>query len=115
MTSLEELWPAILTAFIVQHAAMGLAKCTVREGAGAIRVFLPYLYREGVADADLSGAVGWPQVYRLSSIPRSISWADVNRVLAGGRLRRSWGGETTPSCSCWSLTGFGPGRSSPGS
>jgi integrase/recombinase XerD len=26
--------------------------------------------------------VGWPQVYRLSNIPRSICWEDVNRVLA---------------------------------
>ncbi len=25
----------------------------------------------------------WPQVYRLSDVPRSISWAEVERVLAG--------------------------------
>jgi integrase len=47
-----------------------------------LRVFLRYAHREGVLSADLSGAVGWPQVYRLSNIPRSISWDDVNRVLA---------------------------------
>ena len=45
-------------------------------------MFLRYAHREGVLSADLSGAVGWPQVYRLSNIPRSISWDDVNRVLA---------------------------------
>lgn len=47
-----------------------------------LRVFLRYAHREGAHGADLSGAVGWPQVYRLSNIPRSISWDDVNRVLA---------------------------------
>jgi integrase/recombinase XerD len=48
-----------------------------------LRVFLRYAHREGLLTADLSQAVGWPQVYRLSSVPRSISWDDVNRVLAG--------------------------------
>jgi integrase/recombinase XerD len=48
-----------------------------------LRVFLRYAHREGVVGVDLSAAVEWPQVYRLSNIPRSISWGDVNRVLAG--------------------------------
>jgi integrase/recombinase XerD len=80
--SLPELSPAILSAFVVERAALGLAKSTVRDGAGVLRVFLRYAHRRGVLEADLSAAVGWPQVYRLSSIPRSISWGDVNRVLA---------------------------------
>ena len=81
--SIRELSPAILSAFVVERAAAGLARATVREGAGVLRVFLRYAHREGVLASDLSGAVGWPQVYRLSNIPRSISWDDVNRVLAG--------------------------------
>jgi len=74
--------PAILSAFVVERAGTGLAKTTVREGSGVLRVFLRYAHREGVLTSDLSGAVEWPQAYRLSSIPRSISWDDVNRVLA---------------------------------
>ena len=81
--SVQEVSPTILSAFIVERAAAGLAKATVREGAGVLRVFLRYAHREGVLASDLSAAVGWPQVYRLANIPRSISWADVNRVLAG--------------------------------
>jgi len=81
--SVRELSPPILSAFIVDRARAGLAKSTVRDGAGVLRVFLRYAHREGVLASDLSAAVGWPQVYRLSSIPRSISWDDVNRVLAG--------------------------------
>lgn len=86
-----DLSPTIVSAFMVERSSTGLAKSTVRDSAGALRVFLRYAHREGVVPADLSAAVGWPQVYRLSSIPRSISWADVNRVLAGVDRRTAAG------------------------
>jgi len=89
--SIQELSPAILSAYSVERAGAGLAKSTVRDGAGVLRVFLRYAHREGVLKGDLSAAVGWPQVYRLSSIPRSISWDDVNRVLAGVERRTEAG------------------------
>jgi site-specific recombinase XerD len=79
---LGELSPTILSAFVVERAGTGLAKSTVRGGAVVLRVFLRYAHREGLLAHDLSGTVDWPQVYRLSGIPRSISWDDVNRVLA---------------------------------
>ncbi|MGH9007954.1 MAG: site-specific integrase [Acidimicrobiales bacterium] len=81
--SLGELSPAILSAYIAERSAAGLAKSTVGGSAGVLRVFLRYTHREGVLSCDLSGTVGSAQVYRLSNIPRSISWDDVNRVLAG--------------------------------
>mgnify|MGYP000044065610 CR=1 FL=1 len=88
---IEELSPAILSAFVVERASTGLARTTVREGAGVLRVFLRYAHREGVVARDLSDSVGWPQAYRLASIPRSISWDDVNRVLAGVDRRTACG------------------------
>jgi integrase/recombinase XerD len=81
--SIQELSPVILSAFIVERAGAGLAKSTVSGCAGVLRVFLRYAYRQRILASDLSATVGWPQVYRLSNIPRSISWDDVNRVLAG--------------------------------
>ena len=89
--SLGELSPPILSAYIVERASAGLAKSTVRDSAGVLRVFLRYAHREGVLASDLSGAVGWPQIYRLSAIPRSISWDDVNRVLASVDRRTAAG------------------------
>lgn len=80
---IEELSPTILSAFVVERASTGLAKTTVRDGCGVLRVFLRYAHRQGVLSHDLSDTVEWPQAYRLSSIPRSISWDDVNRVLGG--------------------------------
>ncbi len=91
VTTIAELSPAILSAFVVERASTGLAKSTVRGTAGVVRVFLRYLHRQGMLASDLSESVGWPQVYRLSSIPRSISWADVNRVLAGVERRSESG------------------------
>jgi integrase/recombinase XerD len=89
--SIGELSPTILSAFVVERAAAGLAKSTVRDDVGVLRVFLRYAHREGVLATDLSATVGWPQVYRLSNIPRSISWEEVNRVLAGVERRTEAG------------------------
>ena len=80
---LEDLSPALLSAFVAERSGVGLAKGTVGETCGMLRVFLRYAYRERRITRDLSAAVGSPQAYRLSSIPRSISWAEVTRVLAG--------------------------------
>ncbi len=88
---IADISPTILSAFVVERASTGLSKSTVRSAAGVLRVFLRYVHRQGVLASDLSDSVGWPQVYRLSSIPRSISWADVNRVLAGVERRSESG------------------------
>jgi site-specific recombinase XerD len=83
VASLSELSPAILTAFVVERAASGLGKASVRDGCGVLRVFLRYAHRDGAIAADLSGVMDRPQFYRLSSIPRSITWEEVGRVLSG--------------------------------
>jgi site-specific recombinase XerD len=79
----RHLTPLLLSAFVTERAGAGFAKSTVRDCCGVLRVFLRYAHREGVLERDLSGTVDWPQVYRLATIPRSITWAEVERVLAG--------------------------------
>src|SRR5262249_15056883 len=83
VTSIQQLSPVILSAFIVERANAWLSKSTSRRSAGVLRVSLRYVHRQRILAEDLSAAVGWPQVYRLSNVPRSISWDEVNRVLAG--------------------------------
>lgn len=46
---------------------------------------------EPVVRGDLWKTVEWPQAYRLSTIPRSISWDDVGRVLATADRRTPCG------------------------
>ena len=80
---LSELSPAILSAFMAERAGAGLAKTTLRDCCGVLRVFLRYAHREGAVASDLSVVMEWPQAYRLASIPRSITWEEVGHVLAG--------------------------------
>ena len=91
VTELSVVSPTLLAAFVAERRATGLAKTTVRQTCGALRVFLRYAHREGVLARDLSDTVQWPQVYRLSDVPRSISWAAVDRVLAGVDRRTDCG------------------------
>jgi len=74
--------PTILSGFVAEYAPPRVAWTTMRCACGTLRVFLRYLYREGVIAKDLSSLVEFPQSYRHAGIPRSISWEQVEQVLA---------------------------------
>jgi integrase/recombinase XerD len=74
--------PLMLSNFIAQYGPR-VAWSTVRNACGTLRVFLRYLHRKGLIAKDLSPLVEFPQHFRHSGIPRSISWDQVERVLAG--------------------------------
>lgn len=77
---LPELTPALFGPFLLERAqrlgVLGMRGCT-----GTLRVFLRYLHRQDIIPADLSRAVPRGRGYKQASIPRAISWADVQRVL----------------------------------
>jgi site-specific recombinase XerD len=79
--ALAELTPASITDFLNERAKT-LHKSGMLNSACALRVFLRYLYREGVVPTDLARSVPRGRVYRQASIPRAISWEDVERLLA---------------------------------
>ena len=78
---LAGLSPPILGAFIAESRA--LSTTSKRSRCGVLRVFLRYLHRERLVARDLSECVEMPRSYRLSGLPRSISWDDVRRMLDG--------------------------------
>src|SRR5215472_19237888 len=80
---LAKLSPTVLSGFIAEYAPPRVSWSTVRNACGVLRVFLRYLNREGVIAKDLSSLVEFPQSYRHAGVPRSISWEQVERVLAG--------------------------------
>jgi site-specific recombinase XerD len=80
---LARLSPTVLSGFIAEYAPPRVSWTTVRNACGVLRVFLRYLNREGVIAKDLSSLVEFPQSYRHAGVPRSISWEQVERVLAG--------------------------------
>ncbi len=87
---LAELSPAILSAFVTE-AGRGLSGTSMTGLCSALRVFVRYACREGVIARDLTGAIESPRTYRLSTVPRSISWDEVRRMLEGVDRRSAVG------------------------
>jgi len=82
LKDLAHVSPNVLSGFVAEYGPR-VAWPTLRNACGTLRVFLRYLYREGVLAKDLSPLVEFPQSYRLSGIPRSIGWEQVEQVLLG--------------------------------
>lgn len=76
------LTPAVLSAFVAEYGPT-VGWSSLRNCCGQLRVFVRYLWREGVLKKDLSKTIEAPQSFRLSGIPRSISWQAVQCVLDG--------------------------------
>ena len=63
-----------------------------RQGrAGALRVLLRYLHRQGILASDLSRAVPRGRTYKHAAIPRAIPWSEIERVLASVDRRSAAG------------------------
>lgn len=79
LKELSDLSPVILSGFVTSSS--GLCKDTLGIRCTAVRILLRYIYRERIIASDLSDVIDSPRSYRLSSIPRSITWEEVNRML----------------------------------
>ena len=90
LKDVAHLSPTVLSGFVTDYGPR-VAYSSLRNACGILRVFLRYLHRERVLKKDLSTAIEYPQTYRLSGIPRSISWDDVRRVLDAIDRRRPTG------------------------
>jgi integrase/recombinase XerD len=78
--NLGHLSPPVLSGFVAELSRQ-VRWASVRNACGTVRVFLRYLHREGLIKQDFSRLVEHPQSYRLSSVPRSITWDEVRRML----------------------------------
>lgn len=77
---LSALSPAVLSGFMTQ-SGRELGKMSMRVLCSHLRIFVGYLYRERLVDRDLRLAVEAPHTYRLATLPRAISWDEVQRLL----------------------------------
>lgn len=79
-TDLSELTPTLINTFFIERAKQlspgGLNNC-----GSVLRMFLRYLHRQELIASNLSRAVPRGRAYRQSSIPRSITWDNVQRVI----------------------------------
>jgi integrase/recombinase XerD len=80
----------VLSSFITTHAPH-LSSTGRRDLCCTLKVFLKYLFREGIVARDLAESVGAPYAYRLAEIPRSISWEEVRRMLEAVERRTATG------------------------
>jgi integrase/recombinase XerD len=75
------LTPAILSRFLLESTAR--ISSGGRQGrAGVLRVLLRFMRRQELIASDLSRAIPRGRMYKQVSIPRSIPWSEVQRVLA---------------------------------
>lgn len=88
---LHALSPVILSGFVTERS-QGLSKASIKNRCGMLRVFVRYLHREHLVARDLGPTLDSPHIYRLSTIPRSITWDEVRRMLEGVD-RRTPGGK----------------------
>ncbi len=80
LNDLHALSPIILSSFM-NDTDRYLGKWAMRQLCCVLRMFLRYLYQERVIARDLSPTSELPHIYRLSDIPRSISWDEVALLL----------------------------------
>jgi integrase/recombinase XerD len=90
ITDLSTLTPKIVNRFLIDSTA-GQQPGGRQARAGALRVLLRYLRRQGIIATDLSRAVPRGRTYKQAAIPRAIPWSDVERVLASVDRRSACG------------------------
>jgi site-specific recombinase XerD len=91
--SVTDVTPAILTEFLSEPGLRGkaLGPNGMQQRGGTLRVFFRYLHRQRVVSADLSGAIPRRRGYRQATLPRAITWSEVERVLAAVERRTPHG------------------------
>lgn len=77
---LSALSPAVISAFMTDCGST-FSKNTVGLVGRHLRSFLDYLYRHQITPRNLKSAVELPTHYRLSQIPRAITWTEVGQLL----------------------------------
>jgi len=75
-----ELPPAVISAFITKSGEK-VDKRSVQSLCSILKVFFRYLHRVDLAVRDLGKAIESPRRYSLSSLPRSITWNEVEEML----------------------------------
>jgi site-specific recombinase XerD len=77
---LPDLPPAVISAFITTSGE-GRDKRSVQSLCSILKVFFRYLYRVNLMTRDVGKAIESPRHYRLSNLPRSITWKEVEEML----------------------------------
>ena len=99
-----------VTGFVLRHAHQ---LSPVRAGlmVTALRSFLRYLRHCGAIATDLAGCVPTVPNWSLSTLPRFLPAAMMERMLERCDRRRPLAGGTMPSCCCSPDSAYVPAKS----
>jgi site-specific recombinase XerD len=78
----RDLTPSLISAFVTERGKR-LCSRTIGGVSVSLRGLLHYARRQGLISTDLARSVPRRREYRQASIPRAISWGDVQRMLDG--------------------------------
>jgi integrase/recombinase XerD len=73
--------PPLAISSLITERGKTQDKRSVQSLCSILKVFFRYLFRIGLMSRDLSKAIESPRRYRLSNLPRSIAWAEVDQML----------------------------------
>ena len=77
---LPDLPPRVLSGLITE-SGQNLNRRSVQSLCSILKVFFRYLYRVGLTARDLGKVIESPRHYRLSNLPRSITWKELEQML----------------------------------
>ena len=79
--NVRRLNPKVLRG-LIEEASRTMAVSRVGGICDAVRVFVRFLYREGLLSRDLTRAIERPRRYHMATVPRSIPWEQTQRLLS---------------------------------
>lgn len=82
--------PSLISAFVTERGQR-LGRHGMRGVGTTLRTLFSYAHRQGLIPVDLARSVPRVRLYRQASIPRAISWDDVQRMLDGVDRRSAVG------------------------
>jgi len=87
---LPDLPLSVVTDFITESGE-SIDTRSVQSLCSILKAFFRYLYRASLVPRDLSKGIESPRRYRFANLPRSISWAEVERMLQSVDRRNAIG------------------------
>ena len=80
--ALEEVAPATIAEYFVEHRSKNWTRATIAMYANSLRSFFSYANQRGWCEHGIAETIERPRLYSLSGIPQGPTWKDVQRLNA---------------------------------
>jgi site-specific recombinase XerD len=83
---------------------------SIQRYASDVRTFIRYAESKSWCSQGLAAGIVSPRIYRGESLPRSLPWNDVQRLIATTEGDHPWTCATVPFCCCLRFTACAPSK-----